>query len=150
LTVAVPLFPSLVAVIVTGPPTATPVTRPLADTLAIAELLDDHTTARPVITLPSLSSVDAVSWVVVPIVIDGDAGLTVTDATDAGGTGMTVTDADPLFPSLVAVIVTGPPTATPVTRPAEETLAIAVLLEVHVTARPVRALPDASRVEAES
>jgi hypothetical protein len=39
---AVALCPSLVAVIVTGPPGITPETTPVDDTDAIATLLDDH------------------------------------------------------------------------------------------------------------
>jgi hypothetical protein len=56
------------------------------------------------------------------------------------GTGKTVTLAVPLFPSLVAVIVTVPG-VTPVTRPEAETVAIAVLLELHVTTRSVTTVP---------
>jgi hypothetical protein len=77
----------------------------------------------------------------------GAAGLTVTEAT---GIAMTLTAAVPLFPSLAAVIVTGPPTAIPVTSPVAETLATAELLEDQVTVRPDNALPAASRVDAVS
>jgi hypothetical protein len=49
-TLAVPLFPSLVAVIV-AEPAATPVTTPLDETVAIPVLELDHVTARPVNTL---------------------------------------------------------------------------------------------------
>ena len=55
--------------------------------------------------------------------------------------------APPLCPSLVAVIV-AVPTANVVTRPALFTVATAVLALVHVTARPVSTLFDASRVTA--
>jgi len=58
---AVPLFPSLVAVIVAAP-TVTPVTNPLPLTLAIPLLLDAHVTVRPVRTVPALSLVTALSW----------------------------------------------------------------------------------------
>ena len=55
----------------------------------------------------------------------------------------------PVFVSLVAVIVVAPaPTA--VTRPFASTVAAAVLLEVHVTTRPVSTLPFASLVTAVS
>ncbi len=57
---AVPLFPSLVTVIVADP-TATAVTRPLADTVATAGALLDHAMLRPVRTLPAESLVVAVS-----------------------------------------------------------------------------------------
>jgi hypothetical protein len=59
---AVPLFPSLVAVIVTGPPAATPVTSPLLDTLAMAVLALDQVTTRPVSGLPLASFGVAVNW----------------------------------------------------------------------------------------
>jgi hypothetical protein len=74
------------------------------------------------------------------------AGATVTDAT---GTTVTVTDAVPERPSLVAVIVTGPPAATPVTRPLLETVASPALLVLQVTGRLNR-LPAASRSVAAS
>src|SRR5206468_9149556 len=53
-TLAVPLFPSLVAVIVAAP-AATPVTSPVADTVAIAVFELVHATARPVSTFPAAS-----------------------------------------------------------------------------------------------
>jgi hypothetical protein len=59
-TVAVPLFPSLVAVIV-AEPAATPVTTPLDETVAIPVLELDHVTARPVSTLLFASRAVAVS-----------------------------------------------------------------------------------------
>ncbi len=65
------------------------------------------------------------------------AGLTVTLAT---GTLVTVMVAEPLFPSLVAVIV-AEPAATPVTKPLALTVATAGLLVAQVTARPLRAVP---------
>src|SRR5207302_9575902 len=61
----VPLCPSLVAVIV-AEPAATPVTRPLTDTVATAALLVAHVTARPVRAVPLESSGVAVNWVVAP------------------------------------------------------------------------------------
>ena len=138
-TVAEPLFPSLVAVIVTDP-TATPVTRPLADTVASAAFELVHVTARPVSTFPTASLGVALSCVVAPTNTVAVAGLTVTDAT---GTVDTETAAVPLCPSLVAVIVAAP-TTTPVTKPLAETVATALLLVVQVTVRPVRRFPLAS------
>jgi hypothetical protein len=76
-------------------------------------------------------------------------GATVTDATGAGAGALTVTVAEPLLPSLVAVIV-AVPGATPVTTPDGDTVAIAVLLDAHVMARPVSAFPLASSVAAVS
>src|SRR5438445_6065312 len=138
---AVPLCPSLVAVIVTGPPAATPLTSPLPFTLAIALLLDCQVITRPVNGLPLASRGVAVSCTVCPIATVPELGVTVTAAT---GASVTVTVAVPLCPSLVAVIVTGPPAATPLTSPLPFTLAIALLLDCQVTTRPVNGLPFAS------
>jgi hypothetical protein len=65
-----------------------------------------------------------------------------------GGSGaVTVIVACPETPSLVAV-TTSCPTATPVTSPVLETVATCAFALVHVTTRPVSALPAASRVTA--
>jgi hypothetical protein len=58
---AVPLFPSLVAVMVAGPPAETPVTSPVPDTLATPGLLELHAMARPDSVAPFPSSATAVS-----------------------------------------------------------------------------------------
>src|SRR5207302_686084 len=137
----VPLRPSLVAVIVTGPPAATPLTSPVPFTLAIALLLDCQVTTRPVNVLPFASLGVAVGCTVLPAATPAVAGVTVTDAT---GTGVTVMAAVPFWPSLVAVIVAEPATF-PVTSPVPVTVATDVLLLAHVTERPVRMLPLASR-----
>ena len=137
----VPLLPSLVAVMVTGPPTAVPVTRPFASTVAMLASAVVHVTARPVSALPLASFGVAVSCTVVFTAIVAVAGVTSTEAT---GTRFTVIAAVPLLPSLVAVTVTGPPAALPVTRPFVSTVARVVSLVVHVTTRPVRGLPFAS------
>ena len=142
---AVPLLPSLVAVMV-AEPAVTPVTRPVALTVATAVLLLPHVTTRPVSVLPAESLVTADSCLVPPIAMLAAAGPTVTEAT---GTIMTLMVAVPLLPSLVAVIVTEP-TVTPVTKPVPLTVATARLLLAHVTARPVSVLPAASLVTAES
>lgn len=60
LTAAVPLFPSLVAVMV-AEPAATAETTPLAETVATPGALLDHATVRPVNTLFAESVVVAVS-----------------------------------------------------------------------------------------
>jgi len=135
----VPLCPSLVAVMVAEPAT-TPVTRPLAFTVATAVLLLLHETTRPVSGLPLTSFGVAVSCTVWPACTLAGAGLTVTDAT---GTLVTVIADVPLFPSLAAVIVADP-AAPLVTNPPAFTLATEVLLLDQVTTRPVSALPLAS------
>src|SRR3989475_3733974 len=138
-TAAVPLCPSLVAVIVAAL-AATPVTSPVEDTVATAGVPDAQVTDRPESTLPAASFRVVVSCTVAPTSTTAVAGLTVTDAT---GTIATVTLAVPPFPSLVAVIVAGP-AAPPVTSPAADTVAIAVFELVHATARPVSTFPSAS------
>jgi len=138
-TVDVPLFPSLVAVIVAVPPDA-PVTTPVLETVATAVLLELHVTTRSVTTVPFTSLTVATSVVVSPSLTLTVAGATVTLPT---GIAATVTADVPDFPSLVAVIVTEP-TATPVTTPVADTVASAVLLDAHVTVRPVSTAPFAS------
>jgi hypothetical protein len=140
----VPVFVSLVAVIVTGPPAATAVTKPFASTVATAGLLEVHVTTRPVSTLLAASRSVAVSCCVgvIPRTKLAEIGFTVTVLT---GASVTVIEDVPVFVSLVAVIVTGPPGATAVTKPFASTVAIALLLEVHVTTRPVSTLLAASR-----
>ncbi len=144
-TVAVPLLPSLVAVIV-AEPAVTPVTRPPLLTVATAVLLLAQVTTRPVSVLPAASLVTAESCWVEPVLMLAVAGLTVTEAT---GTIVTVMAAVPLLPSLVAVIV-AEPAATPVTRPVPLTVATPVLLLAHATTRPVSVAPAASFVTADS
>src|SRR5437773_530683 len=131
--VAVPLCPSLVAVIVAAP-AVTPVTTPLPLTVATAVLLLPQLTVRPDNGLPLASFGAAASCIVWPTGTVAVVGLTVTDAT---GTVVTVIVAVPLCPSEVAVIVTDP-AATPVTNPRARTVATDVLLLPQVTVRPAR------------
>src|SRR2546426_601136 len=142
LTLAVPLLPSLVAVIVIGPPRAFPVTRPFPSTMAIVALLVCHVTTRPLSGLPLASLGVAVSCVLAPTSTLAAGGATSAAAT--GAEAETVTAAVPLFPSLVAVMVTGPPTVFPVTIPPAFTSATAASPVCHVTLRPVSGLPLAS------
>src|SRR5207247_1491202 len=136
---AVPLWPSLVAVIV-AVPTTTPVTRPVAFTLAMPGVLLAQVTVRPVSGFPFASFGVAVSCTVWPACTDAVAGLTVTAAT---GTVLTVIVAEPLCPSEVAVIVAAP-AATAVTSPLALTVATAVLPLDQVTVRPGSELPFAA------
>src|SRR5437773_3855237 len=135
-TLAVPLFPSLVAVIV-AVPAATPVTSPPVETVAALALFVAQLMLRPLSAVPLASLGVAVSCTVAPTSSAGAGGATVTDAT---GTGVTVTVAVPLFPSLVAVIV-AVPAATVVTSPLVETLATVEALDAHVTVRPGSEFP---------
>jgi hypothetical protein len=65
------------------------VTRPDAETVAIAVLLELQLTVRPVSTLLFASRVVAESCTVAPTGIVAVAGDTVTDATGVGGGGAT-------------------------------------------------------------
>lgn len=138
--VAEPVFPFDVAVIV-AVPTDTPVTTPPDETVALEELLVVQVMDAPGTTAPSASRAIAESVVVAPTLTVAVAGVTVTVAT---GFGVMVTVAVPVFPSLEAVIV-AEPAATPVTTPLVETVAIARLLLLQATTRPVRILLLASR-----
>jgi hypothetical protein len=138
-----PVCPSLVAVML-ALPAATPVTTPVVLTVATEVLSEDHVTDRPTRTFPAPSFVVAVACVVLPTPIIEDPTDTVTEATDAE---MTVTVADPVLPSLVAVMP-AVPTLTAVTSPVVDTVATAGLLDNQLTARPVRTLPLASLVAA--
>jgi hypothetical protein len=152
----VPVFVSLVAVIVTGPPAATAVTRPFTSTVAAAGLLEVHVTVRPVTTLLAASRSVAVSCCVgvTPTTRLAEDGVTVTVAT---GTGLTVIEGvgAELTVSLVAVIVAVPtPAAVTVVVPFVElaglTVSTAVLLETQFTVRPVSTVPFTSLVTAVS
>ena len=137
--VAVPLLPSLVAVIVADP-SALLVTTQLALTAASAALLVAQVTTRPESVPPAESLVTAESCVEVPTVIVADEGVTVTEAT---GTGETARVAVADWPSLVPVIVVLP-ADTPAARPPPLTVAAAGLLLTHVIARPLSGLPAES------
>src|SRR5437764_13288108 len=95
----VPLRPSLVAVIVTGPPAATPLTSPLPFTLAIALLLDCQVMTRPVNGLPRSEERRVGNETRLRTATPAEEDVTVTDAT---GTGVTVKAAAPFWPSPVA------------------------------------------------
>jgi hypothetical protein len=112
-TVAVPLLPPALAVMVAGPARA-PVTTPELDTVATPVLLEVHVTVYPS-TLCHLASFT----VAVNVVVDPDATLLVAGDTVIVATGarLTVTVAVPDLPSLVAVMV-AVPGATPVTHTA--------------------------------
>jgi hypothetical protein len=149
----VPLWPSLVAVIVVLPaPTA--VTKPVVLTVAAAVLLETQVIERPVSTLPFASFVTAVSCCVgvIPRTRLAVAGLTVTVAT---GTGFTVITGVVAFgaASLDAVIVAVPTPAAVIvivaplaelTELAALTVNTAASLVLQFTVRPDRLTPLAS------
>jgi hypothetical protein len=143
---------SLVAVIVAVPtPTAITVVVPSVEldglTVSTEVLLDTQLTVRPVRTLLFASFVIVASDCVPPTTIGVVGAERVTVAT---GASVTVMEEVPVLVSLVAVIVTGPPAATAVTRPLPSTVATAVLFDVQVTVRPVSTLSPASLVTAVS
>src|SRR5256885_17132701 len=98
---ALPLCPSLVAVIIAEPATFA-VTRPLVLTVATVALSLDQVIVRPDSGLPFASRGVAVSCTVCPTGTLGEAGVTVTEAT---GTGGALFLAPPLWPSLVPEVV---------------------------------------------
>src|SRR5206468_1153327 len=83
----VPLWPSLVAVIVAEPATFA-VTSPVLLTVATAVLLEAHVIVRPVRMLPLASLRVAVSCTVWPACTLAEGGVTVTEATGAPATVM--------------------------------------------------------------
>jgi hypothetical protein len=149
----VPLFPSLVAVIVVLPATSA-VMKPFADTLATAGWLDLHATRRPDSGLPftSLMTAESCCVGVIPSTRPAVGGFTATLATGIGSTVMTgvaTFGAD----SLAAVIIAVPmPAAVTVTVAPLAVLTeldalrarIAGLLEVQLTVRPKRFTPAPS------
>ena len=96
--VDVPLLPPLEAVIV-AEPGATALTRPVAETVAVAGALEDHVTVRPVSTLPPASRRVAVSCDLLPTRKVAVLGATETEATEGA---VTVTVDESACPSLAA------------------------------------------------
>jgi hypothetical protein len=145
-TVAVPVLPSLVALMLAEPaPVA--VTRPADVTDATPALELDQTMVRPVRMLPLASRVTADNCIVPPTVRLGAVGETETEATGTGaggGAALTVSAAKPFCPSLVATMFVEP-ALNAVTTPLLLTEATPALELDHATARPVRSFPPASR-----
>jgi|SRR5688500_2113333 len=139
---ALPLRPSLVAVICTVP-TATAVTRPDPETVATAELLELQLTARPVRTALLASRVVAVACVVWPGFSELAASSTLVDATGVEATGSILSEAPPLWPSAVAVTTVSPAAKVVICAlfPLLVMDATAGLLSDHVIGRPVTLKP---------
>jgi hypothetical protein len=131
--VAVPDFPSLVAVI-TAVPGASVVIAPAVEIEATPGALEVQTMLLPVSTCPFASFTVAVACVACPASTDADASDTETNAT---GIGVTVIADVPVCPSLVAVIV-ALPAATAVTNPSTDTVATPFALDDQVTTLPPR------------
>lgn len=146
-TPAVPILPSLVAVIV-AEPTATAVTRPPADTVATDVFDEAHVMVRPPNAVPVESRGVAVIVIVSPVTSDDDVGLIDTVATGAAS-DWTAIFAVPLTPLVVAVIVALPAPCA-VTSPVFETVAVLVSLLDQAMIKPVSTLPLSSFTVAES
>jgi hypothetical protein len=140
-TVAVAAWPPLVAVMITVPATIA-CTTPVPDTVAFPVFDDDQDIAAPLIAFPEASIAVALSWLVLPTLRLMLLGVTTTDATVGGAGALTVTlaVADTPLPETVMVAV---PCLTRVTVPAD-TVATAVLDELHASVTPLTVLPDAS------
>jgi hypothetical protein len=120
-TLALALFPSLVAEMV-AVPAASAAILPFASTLTVCGALDVQLTARPLSVLPFASKVAALSVAVAPIARFTEFGVSVTDAT---GTAVTESVATAEWPSALAAICTFP-TALAVTTPDADTVATVV------------------------
>jgi hypothetical protein len=147
-TVAPPLWPSLVATI-DAEPALTAVATPVDDTVTTSGFALDHVMVRPVSVLPAASRRTAVACVVWPTASDADVSVTDTDATGVGGDAAIVTATEAVIPSTTADTL-ALPAVTAVTSPVAPTVAIAGLELDQVTARSVRIAPDASRTVADA
>jgi hypothetical protein len=147
-TAALALFPCALAVIVVEP-TATDVTTPVDETVAIAALAVLQLKVTPEMGVPLASYAVAASVALWPNVMDTDAGATDTLATDGGGAATTVTVVLPLFPCADAVTVVVPK-ATAVTTPVGETVATAGFALAQRKTTPGTGLPFASYAAAVS
>ena len=121
-------------------PLVTAVTRPEDETVATPEADDDHVTVAPDITDPSLSFTVALNATESP---RDDKELVLGETSTVDGIWPTVTEAVPVAEPEVPVIVPLP-SATEVTKPADETVAAELLEDDHVTAAPVITVPPAS------
>jgi hypothetical protein len=116
------------------------VTEPVEETVATAVFELAHATVRPVSTWFAASRNVTDACVTCPTEI---GEVRVTDTLATGG-ALTVSAALPVTPPDVARIC-AVPGETAVTSPLLFTVAIEVLELDHVTVRPVRMFPDASR-----
>ena len=110
-----PLFPSLTAVTSVDPARSARRETACPDALMIAATLESltvHDTCRPERTFPCASCSVAKNVALSPAATLSVAGVTVTVATESGGGGgaesLTMSCAEPLLPSLVAVMSANP------------------------------------------
>jgi hypothetical protein len=125
---------------------ATEVTRPVDDTVATDAADVVHVTVAPLITVSFASFTVAVT---VAVSASDEKLRLVGDTVIDEATWATVTAAVALTEPEVAVI-TAVPSATEVTRPADETVAIVVSDVAHVTVAPLISLPLSSLTTAVS
>ena len=135
----------MVAVIVAAP-SATPVTRPEASTVATDWSLDDQENCAPATARPFTSNAWADRPSVAPTATEPDDGDTVTE-TGTTGTNTETSD-EPVTPPAVAVIVTEP-SAMPVTKPDASTVATDSSLDDQEKSSPAKVRPSASYASAE-
>ena len=121
-------------------PVATEVTSPADETVAMDVLEDAHVTTESGRTFPSEPFTVALSVSVSP---SDKKESELGDTSTVIVSSPTVTEADPLAEPDVAMIEIDP-VATEVTNPADETMATAVFVDVHVTGAPDITDPAAS------
>jgi len=126
-------------------PSATDMTSPVDDTVAIASSDVAHVRVGPEIVAPAAFLTVAVSWAVSP---RAKKPSTVSDSSRLTGTA-TVTETVRLAEPEVAVIV-AEPSATDVTRPVEDTVATEAADVAHVRLAPLIVAPFWSLTVAES
>ncbi|HKO15638.1 MAG TPA: hypothetical protein VJU87_05325 [Gemmatimonadaceae bacterium] len=144
LSIACPLIPSLVAVMVVLPAALVEIIpAALIEATVLFELC--QVMLRPLTTFPAASRRVAVAELASPTTTDEGLRATETDATGAGSGGaVTFSVARPVIPSLVAVML-ALPTPMAVMAPAPLTVAIAVFELCQLMMRPDRRFPAASR-----
>ena len=140
-----PETPPVVAVMVEVP-SPTPVTTPVAETVATEGADDVQARLTPEATFPLPSRTTAAPCDSFPIPTTGDDRDTVTLDTEGA---VTVRVAEPDWPSLVAVM-SAEPGPMAVTTPLEFTVATAPLLVLQENARPVSGVPPESRATADA
>ena len=136
--VALLSLPSTVVTVIVAEPRAFAVTKPVLLTVAIEVLLELHVTAGLVVLLGDTvaESCRVLSTTMLAVVLF--------KLTPVASCGVTVTAqvALLLLPSAVVTVIVAEPTALAVTKPVLLTVAIDVLLELHVTAGLVVLLGD--------
>ena len=119
--------------------------KPLLDTVAAAELVDDHENVTPLRTFPDASLATACACIVESDTIDDEGAVTVIVAIGAETT-VSVNALDVTVPTVaVMFVVPGP---TPVAMPTASTVATDALLEVQAKPGSLSVSPAASSATA--